>query len=212
MTSTASSTAGDQEVLQAFLEMHSQYHNHKENMAYAIFGLEGAFFIGLFVFSRWPPELAKVSNYALAGLFVAVWILFHLALRFQLRNRRIAALLVASYYDALAQQSDLQFRRDDFVVYRDRLLDKLIDACLLPVRSVIRASDVDPGKLRNEETVQPRTLKAFYFHLAKHKAVASTSWVNYAYPIEWLTSFGSIFLLLVALYRVLGTSVYGACD
>ena len=210
MTSIGNTT-DDRDVLQCFLEMHSQYHNHKENMAYAIFGLEGAFFIGLSVFSQWPPELAKVSSNHLAGLFVAVWILFHLALRFQLRNRRIAAMFVASYYDALAQQSDLQFRRDDFIVYRDHRLDKFIDTCLLPVRSVIRAADVDPAKLQDGEVVHPRTLKAFYYHLARHKSVASTSWVKYAYPIEWLASFGSIFLLFVALYRVVGTTARVAC-
>ena len=202
MTNMSNSFAAEQEVLQSFLQMHSQYHNHKENMAYAIFGLEGAFFIGLFWLAQWPQEVRAVPKHYLAGLFIAVWILFHLALRFQLRNRRIAAIFVASYYDALAQQSDHKYSRDDFLVYRDRRFNSFIDTCILPVRNVIRVADVAPGRLQHSEIICPRTLKSFYYHLSRHKSVASTSWFKYAYPIEWLASFGSIVLLFVALYRV----------
>jgi hypothetical protein len=210
MTNVNVNSSNEREVLQSFLAMHSEYHNHKENMAFSIFGLEGAFFIGLFVFSQWPPYLQRVDNHHLAFLFVAVWVLFHSALRFQLRNRRIAAILVASYYDALAQRADLQYSRGQFAVYPDLPLDAFIDACLLPVRGKLRAADVEAAKPEDGEVVRPQSVTAFYYHLAKHKAVASTSWTKYAYPIDFLTSLGSIFLLLVALARALGPSLLSA--
>ena len=210
MTHMQTDTSDEREVLQSFLAMHAQYHNHKENMAFSIFGLEGAFFIGLFVFSQWPPYLQKIQSHHLAMLFVVVWILFHSALRFQLRNRRIAAILVASYYDALAQRTNLKYSQGQFDVYPDLPLDTLIDTYLLPIRGKLRAADVEAAKPEHGEVVQPRSIGAFYYHLARHKADASTSWTKYAYPIDLLASLGSIFLLLVALARVLGPSLFTA--
>ena len=207
VTSTPTEISGDREVLQNLLAFHAQYHNHKENMAFSIFGLEGAFFIGLFVFSQWPPYLQKVQGHQLAWLFVIVWVLFHAALRFQLRNRRIAAILVAGYYDALTQREDIKYSGGQFAVYPDMPLDTFIDLYLLPVRGKLRATDVEAAKLDDGEVVKPRSIAAFYYHLAKHKAEASASWTKYSYPIDLLASLGSIFLLAVALARVFGPSI-----
>lgn len=201
---------GEREVLQNLLAFHAQYHNHKENMAFSIFGLEGAFFIGLFVFSQWPPYLQKVQSCQLAWLFVVVWVLFHAALRFQLRNRRIAAILVAAYYDALTQRADIMYSTAQFVVYPDMPLDTFIDVYLLPIRGKLRTTDIEFAKPGNQKVIKPMSIAAFYYHLAKHKAEASTSWTKYSYPIDLLVSLGSIFLLVVALARVYGPSVAAA--
>lgn len=199
----SASQAGQPERLEALLGFYGQYHNHKEQMAFSIFGLEGAFFVGLFLLGNWPQTIESMNRITLSWIFVLVWGLFHLALRYQLRNRRLAAIMVAAYYDALTQKADLIFERARQNVHAPCALAQLIDLWFLPVRGALRPSDVELAELVDGTSIRPATLSSYQYHLLKHKNIAARSWTSYALPIEWITSLGSIVLLAIALLRVL---------
>jgi hypothetical protein len=85
-------------------QMHS-YHDHKENMAHAAvvvaIGLVGTV-LGTQI---WPPSWVHslcVSSKAMASIgAVTVWLFIHVYMRWQLRNRRVAAIYVASLLKVL---------------------------------------------------------------------------------------------------------------
>jgi len=85
-------------------QMHS-YHDHKENMAHAAvvvaLGLVGA----VLSIQTWPPSWVPslcVSSKTMAFIgIVAVWLLIHVYMRWQLRNRRVAAIYVAALLKVL---------------------------------------------------------------------------------------------------------------
>ena len=193
---------GERKTLLALLQLYSQYHNHKEQMALSIFGLEGAFFVGLFLLGTWPPEVKQMGGKSLAAIFVVVWILFHTALRYQLRNRRISAIMVAAYVDALVQEQDILFEASSHSYRKPHMLASIVDLTLFPVRGALRASDVDLPAVADGSILRPATLAGHQYHLAKHKNDSAVSWTKYALPFEWITSLGSILLLIIALYRV----------
>ncbi len=56
----------EREILQDLIAFYGQYHNHKEQMAFSIFGLEGAFFIGLFLLGNWPQSIQGMDRTLLA--------------------------------------------------------------------------------------------------------------------------------------------------
>lgn len=186
-----------------FLSLQSDYHNHKEQMALSIFGLEGAFFIGLFALGTWPPEVARMGGSSLAVIFVIVWALFHTALRYQLRNRRLAAIMCAAYTDALTQEDDIIYEPSSHAFRPPSLAADLIDTFLVPVRGALRASDVDMPATIEGTLIEPSTLLSYQYHLATRKNDSAVSWTRYALPIEWLTTVGSGLLLGIALHRVL---------
>jgi hypothetical protein len=99
-------------------QMHS-YHDHKETMAHAAVVVVLAYVGGVISIQKWPPEwvptiCASRDSVALAGA-MAVWLFIHVYLRWQLRNRRVAALYVACLLKVLRgwtftppSQEDLQ--------------------------------------------------------------------------------------------------------
>ncbi len=181
--------------------LYETYHNHKEQMAYSIFALQGAFFIGLFLLGNWPPGVEALNREVLTFIFIVTWLLFHFALRFQLRNRRIAAILVSAFYDALMKETVATLEE---LPKTPGMIGVFIDQFLLPVR---KSTWADPICLRDMENVQERrippcTLEAFDIFLLHHLKAAQDSWKGYAYPMEWATTLGSLFLLLVAMVRV----------
>lgn len=190
--------------LKQLLALYGQYHNHKEQMAFSVFGLEGAFFVGLFLLGNWPPAVERMNPIGLACIFVVVWILFHLALRYQLRNRRLAAIMVASYVDSLAQTEDILYERSAHAFSGVSSIVGFIDTTLVPMRGAFREADVDMPSFADGTIIRPATLRSFQYHLARHKTESAVSWTKYALPIEWIASAGSILLLGIALYRVLG--------
>ncbi|PIW08784.1 MAG: hypothetical protein CO066_03380 [Comamonadaceae bacterium CG_4_9_14_0_8_um_filter_60_18] len=203
MPQVSTSEPVQSERLEALLGFYGQYHNHKEQMAFSVFGLEGAFFVGLFLLGNWPQTIESMNRITLSWIFVLVWVLFHLALRYQLRNRRLAAIMVAAYYDALTQKSDLVFERSRHTVVAASKIAQFADLWLLPVRGALRPSDVELAELVDGAKIRPATLSSYQYHLLKHKNLAAKSWTSYALPIEWITSLGSIVLLAIALLRVL---------
>jgi hypothetical protein len=193
----------ERSMLFEFLSLYSTYHNHKEQVALSIFGLEGAFFIGLFLLGTWPPEVTKMGRTSLAAIFVVVWALFHTALRYQLRNRRLAAIMCAAYVDALVQTDDILYEPTSHSTRPPTMLANTLDTFLLPVRGALRASDVDLPSVAEGTVIRPATLNSYQYHLAKHKNDSAVSWTKYALPIEWITTAGSGLLLGIALHRVL---------
>jgi hypothetical protein len=192
----------DEGLLIHLMSYYGAYHNHKETMAFSIFGLEGAFFIGLFSFANWPESVVRMDKSTLIGIFVVVWVLFHGALRFQLRARRLAALISAALYDALSGRVELPFQRSAYAVATEDPVLKLVDEWLFPVRRAVRPSDVGFAPLPDGYLVKPRTIDAYRFHLAKHKSKAQTTLSDYALPIEYVSSAGSILMLAIVLLRV----------
>ncbi len=87
------------ELLTVRLEQMHTYHDHKEKMAHAGILVELVLMGAVLGTDNWPldwvPDLCIPKRYiCLFGLFL-IWILIHIYIRWQLRNRRIAALYVA---------------------------------------------------------------------------------------------------------------------
>lgn len=196
-------TLDQSENLRLMMELASVYHNHKEQMALSIFGLQGAVFVGLFLMNTWPTDVMAMGRRPMVVIFVVVWVLFHLALRYQLRNRRLAAITVAAYADALLQTEAIHFEKSSHAYRPPGWLARLTDRTFLPVRGALRSADVELADLPDGTDVLPRTRRSFQYHFAKHQNESAVSWTKYALPIEWLTSAGSIVLLIIVLYRVL---------
>ena len=64
---------------EVLLTFYATYHNQKETMAYSIFALEGAFFVGLFMLGNWPPTIEQMDRRQLSAIFIVTWFLFHTA-------------------------------------------------------------------------------------------------------------------------------------
>ena len=196
-------SASDEALLTNLLNYYGTYHNHKETVAFSIFGLEGAFFIGLFSFANWPDTITRMDKTLLSAIFVLVWVLFHGALRFQLRYRRLAAIIVAALMDSLLGGVEQTFKKSDYAVAStDQKLIR-IDEWLFPVRRAIRPSDVDLPALPDGARVLPKTIDAYRMHLARRKSDAQTNRTAYALPIEYVSTAGSMLMLAIALIRVI---------
>jgi hypothetical protein len=87
----------------AFLADRESYHSHKETAAHATFLVEAGLFGALATTCTLTDFLKSVPNaHTVVPLLIAfVWFLFHVLLRWQLRNRRIAALQVATLLRAI---------------------------------------------------------------------------------------------------------------
>lgn len=109
----------------AFLElrmsqMHS-YHDHKETMAHATILVALAYVGAIISSTNWPPDWVTtvcVSSDVVAALgALAVWFFIHVYMRWQLRNRRVAALYVACLLTILRQWANSPPSSDDLTPY-----------------------------------------------------------------------------------------------
>jgi hypothetical protein len=93
----------DKEFAYAFLADRESYRSQKENSAYATFLVESGLFGALWTTSALDDFMKIVPNPSLvvSVLVFFAWCLFHVLLRWQLRNRRIAALQVATLLRAI---------------------------------------------------------------------------------------------------------------
>ncbi|MCC8931854.1 hypothetical protein [Rhizobium sp. 'Codium 1'] len=178
--------------LRSFRQHYAEYHNHKEAMAFSVFALEGAFFLGFVVLNSIPQDMARLGRETLIPLAGIVWILFHLVLRFQFRNRRVAALLVEAAF--LAEQDVLQNAEVKKVERRTPSLDlDRIDTWLFPVKTTFRKGDVDFDEVFPE--LGSRVIEA------SNKGSAGG---KYGILPEYITTFGSFFLLFIIVLRLSG--------
>lgn len=93
----------DEKFAYAFLSDRESYHSHKETSAYTIFAVEAAFF-GALITTDWFTKIlgTTCSPKLIAFTFIVpIWVLVHIFMRWQLTNRRIAALQVGTILTAL---------------------------------------------------------------------------------------------------------------
>ncbi|MEM1194477.1 MAG: hypothetical protein AAGH57_00105 [Pseudomonadota bacterium] len=180
-----------------------QYHNHKEQMAYLIFGFEAAFFAGIFVLSNWPKVIDEAPKVVLVAGIVITWCMMHALLRFQLRLRRYSAISFAALVDTLEQQNSLTVKDRDIDVPTLSGLRTWIDSYVWPVQRSVVISDLEVGPLGAGTQIEPQSLHALRYHRTLRRIDAMSSPNRYAQGSEWIVTLGSMFLLLMALYRAI---------
>ena len=92
-----------------FLSSHRQlldgYHHHKENMANAGFIVQLSLFGAVVSPKVWPPAWVEASIVAPATstwlVYFILWMVLHVYIRWQLQNKRIAAIFIAGIQKAL---------------------------------------------------------------------------------------------------------------
>ena len=198
--------------LLAQFQKQTAYHNHKEQMAYLIFGFEAAFFAGIFALGNWPPAVDQAPRSALALAIVLSWALFHTLLRYQLRLRRFAAISVAAIIDTLEQSATLTIKDKDIAVPVLGAWREFVDSLIWPVPRSIVVGDVGPAPLRAGTKIQPQTIPALYYHETIRRVDAMGKRKNYAQASEWIVTLGSLLLLAMAMYRVGGDLDRGPVD
>ena len=100
----------------------STYHNHKETMAHAAFLVEVALFGAIMTMNKWPPAWIP-SSYVSARIlafigFFIIWIIIHVFIRWQLRNRRWAAIQCAGIIRAIRKWINEPPKNEDFKPYK----------------------------------------------------------------------------------------------
>jgi len=188
--------------LLAQMDRWTGYHNHKEQMAYAIFGFEAAFFAGIFVLRNWPPGVTALPAALLSVVILLMWLLFHTLLRFQLRMRRLAAINVAAVTEALEQQKAEAVDPQALQLPDAEGWKVLIDTFIWPVRRSVVLGDLQFECEAETNRIQPHTISALRVFEARHKIKAMNSSANYAQSAEWIVTLGSILLLVLAQCRV----------
>jgi len=173
----------DKQFAYAFLSERESYHSHKESSAYTIFAVEAGFF-GALLTTDWYTKIVSATCcpklIILTFFIVPIWVLVHTFMRWQLRNRRIAALQVGTIIAALLD--DLK-AVDDVVAQHSgqhitgimRLMDYFV-----PVYSATVMGDIDiksfPDWYRNR-----------YIKFQQNGTGAVTA--------EWFPTIGSLLIL-----------------
>ena len=105
------------------LELWETYHNHKENMANAGFLVQLSLFGSLMTQTLWPPEwVAKLIALPSLGTFAVyfmLWFLIHYYTRWQLINKRVAAMYYAGFDRALLYFSTHELTNEDIAICND---------------------------------------------------------------------------------------------
>ena len=91
------------EFVQLLMERYSEYHAHKENMAYGGFTVFTGAVVAALVSDAWPPEWGAYTPTLAPGAALAAFVLALVYLKYQLHRRRWAALRVAGCEHVLAQ-------------------------------------------------------------------------------------------------------------
>ncbi len=105
------------------LEIWETYHNHKENMSNAGFLVQLSLFGAIISKGLWPPEwvanviaLPKVATFT---VYFMLWFLIHYYTRWQLINKRIAALYFAGYDKAFLYLTTNDLCAEDITICCD---------------------------------------------------------------------------------------------
>ncbi|MBB5514739.1 hypothetical protein FHS89_000745 [Rubricella aquisinus] len=186
------------------MNFYGSYHNHKENVCLSIIGLEGAFFVGFYILGSWPPDIQELNDFYMISLFTVTWLIFHIGLRFNLRNKRLAAVITAAAGDTLmkVQQESVTYINHPSSGY----IGNLVDTFLFPVPGAFRLEDMDVERVvRAQVKPSDSELDRYRYHLAKHKYLSRSRISAYALPSEYLLSTGSIGIFIIAIFRVLLT-------
>ena len=99
------------------LELWEAYHNHKENMSNAGFLVQLSLFGAIISEGLWPPKwVSNVTDLPELGTFSVyfiLWFLIHYYTRWQLINKRVAAMHYAGYDKAFLYLTTNNLNNDD---------------------------------------------------------------------------------------------------
>lgn len=185
-------------LLELLLAQSETYHNHKETMAHAGALLQIALVGGMVSVDHWPPswvpEVHDSARVIIAVAFVALWLLIHVFVRWQLRNRRAAALTNAAFLRTLRKWATTPRTDDDLMPYQVKSSQKprvriFLDEYFIPLPSATLHYDVDK---------------------AGYPSCMVREWIDQegnlgtgAVRAEWLLWIGSILILVIGLFRTL---------
>lgn len=185
-------------LLELLLAQSETYHNHKETMAHAGVLLQIALIAGMVSVEHWPPpwvpDVHVSARVIIAVAFVALWLLIHVFVRWQLRNKRSAALTNAAFLRTLRKWATTPPTDDDLKAYQVKNSQKLrvrtlLDEYFIPLPSATLHYDVDkagyPSGMVQEWIDQEGNLGTG------------------AVRAEWLLWIGSILILAIGLFRTL---------
>jgi hypothetical protein len=179
------------QLLELRMSQMQSYHNHKETMAHAALLVALAVSGAIISTSPWPPSWVpslSISNKVVAFLIVTlIWLLIHVYMRWQLRNRRVAAQYVACLLKVLRDWANTPPSEEDLKPYTDTMTggSKFISFVdfFVPLKSTT---------IPLVEGLQgyPAAMIAEYFRTSSG-----------AFGAERLVSYGSVFLWLLILAR-----------
>jgi hypothetical protein len=179
--------------LELLLGQYDTYHNHKELMAHAGLLLQVGLAAVVFSAEQWPPcwlDTFLHSQVAAAVGIAIIWLFIHFFIRWQLRNRRGAAVLVAAIQKTLLSWVHSPPKKEDLEPYNaeeehNRWFATVVDF-LFPRPSARLHQDV-------EKQGYPIALVREW----KQQAQEGTGAVH----SEWFLFFSSVIMLAVALLR-----------
>ena len=191
-------------LLELMLDQTNIYHHHKETMANAGMVTQLTVVAGLFSVATWPPVwVPAVATSCIAVTprslsivaFVCVWMLINVFMRWQLRNRRWAAIFCAALEETLRKwaRADPEPEEMDAHAKKDTKplelwLQTFIDSYFFPCRSATLYSDVSMEGWPNALVVE-----------WQRQAKAN---LNEPVPAELLLAIGSFVSLVLGLTRL----------
>lgn len=161
------------------LARYSEYHAHKETMAYVGFALFAGVVGTILVSGNWPPDAwgdyKKIL--ALIGLSLA-WAVVLMYLRFQLRRRRWAALRIAACERVLAMWATKKLTDPNDLDAADRQssakvmwLYRFVDF-IWPLRRAVKAIEQPKTEPQKSEPVYPRVFVSALEHVEQNNTDA----------------------------------------
>ena len=190
------------QLLHLMLDQTNIYHHHKETMAHAGITVMLALVASMFAIEDWPSWVQKLgtgtcltSKGVLALAFFIVWYLIHVFMRWQLRNRRWAAIFCAAIERALKVWATTAPNDDDLKPYSSSIqkqpseLVNFFDKYVFPCGSAALHQDVDKDGW-------PRLLADEWIHQEKQRGTGATQ-------AEWLLWLASVVALAFGLLRIL---------
>ncbi len=201
--SVANESARDQDFITAKADLErrldrwSTYHDHKETMAHAAILVSLGLVAGVVAtpaWDSWAPSVDLSQRLIATVGVVLAWFLLHLYIRWQLRNRRIAAMSARAYRRVLRTWETSRPTPADLQPNDKPLgcssVKRTIDKWIFPLDGTIREEDLDEGFVGLRRVI------------VKEFEAASTGASN----AERLVSIGSLLLGVVLILN----SVFGA--
>jgi hypothetical protein len=110
-----------EQFLRDLLPQMNSYHDHKENLAHAAMAVLAGLVGSILVMDDWPPVWLDYSYFcpkAIAAIvFFILWLLIHVYMRWQLRQRRSAAIMYNAAIHRLSEWVGRKPTPDDFKPY-----------------------------------------------------------------------------------------------
>jgi hypothetical protein len=186
-------------LLEIMLDQINSYHNHKETMANAGMIVQLGVTAGILSGIPWLPTWLKSMQicacispkFLTIAAYCAIWGLINVFIRWQLRNRRWAALFSSAVVEVLRRWANSDPTPTDLDPYRERspLPEKrfadFIDTYIAPNRSAGLYSDVSREGWPNA--------------LGEEWRKKAQAYMKEPIPAEWLLSLGSLLCLSVGL-------------